>query len=535
MARPSLQAVGQNALGSFQRMTGPQRVTLGLAFAATAIGIFLVARATSSVPMTTLYADLDPEVAAEVTSALDARGVPYELEAGGRLIRVPAAEVHSVRLDLAADDLPSGSGGWEIVENQSVTASATVIDVAIVRAMQDELARTISSIDTVRSANVHLVMPEDDLFADDDRHPSAAILVDTGGETLGPMQVQAIVNLTASAVEGLQADQVSLADETGRVLAAPGGDATTLDLAGDYRFRTRLEFEQSLEGKVEAMLANVVGPGLAIVEVTADLDFDAETVTSEENTAVETADGEQAVSNEILRNELYRDQVPVATEGGELEIELPDEELVDDDGNAEVDEGVIYLDQERQRDALVNRVTTTRQSAPGSISSLSVAVLLDETEVDEARVDEIEGLVGAAVGLNENRGDVMSVTLLPFNDDVRTSLEEAVDEVDTGGGGLDLVALIRTAGTVVVALIVLLLAIRNLSRNPRRRVIESVELNELESGVAAALEAGSTDQADEESHGEPPEQRLQHLIANQTDDVAGVLRSWLNEGEQVPG
>ena len=80
MARPSLQAVGQNALASFQRMTGPQRVTLGLAFAATAIGVFLVARATSAVPMGTLYADLEPDVAAEVTTELDAQGVPYDLE-----------------------------------------------------------------------------------------------------------------------------------------------------------------------------------------------------------------------------------------------------------------------------------------------------------------------------------------------------------------------------------------------------------------------------------------------------------------------
>ncbi|MEL6983505.1 MAG: hypothetical protein AAFO29_13850 [Actinomycetota bacterium] len=98
--------------------------------------------------------------------------------------------------------------------------------------------------------------------------------------------------------------------------------------------------------------------------------------------------------------------------------------------------------------------------------------------------------------------------------------------------------MVRTAGTVVVALLVVLLALRYLARNPRRRVIESVELNELEAGVAAAaaLEAGSADDADddeEEEVGEPPEIRLQHLIANQTDDVAGVLRSWLNETEEV--
>lgn len=533
MARPSLQAVGQNALASFQRMTAAQRVTLGLAFTATAIGVFLLARATGSVPMSTLYADLDPDVAAEVTTALEAQGVPYELTGGGRIIQVPSSDVHQVRLDLAGQDLPGGSGGWEIVESQSVTASATVIDVAITRAMQDELARTIASIDSVRSATVHLVRPEDDLFAEDDTHASASILVDTGGEALGAMQVQAITNLVASAVEGLSTGEVSLADETGRIYTAGGSDpggAMSLDLDGDARFRAKLNYERSLELDLETLLANVVGPGLAIVEVAAELDFDGTTTTTEENRPIQTDDGTQMLIDETTSREFIRDDEPAAVEGGELEIELPDDIIIDDGAN--IDEGVQYVRDDRDANYAVDRVVTTTQSAPGEVASLSVAVLLDETEFDAARVGEIENLVGAAVGLNENRGDALAVTLLPFNETVKETLAEAGAETEVEGGGLDLVALLRTIGTVIIALVVLLLAIRNLSRNPRRRVIESVELNELEAGVQAALEAGTVEGAtddEEEDEAEPPELRLQHLIANQTEDVAGVLRSWLNE------
>ncbi len=531
MARPSVQAVGQNAMASFQRMTGPQRVTLGLAFAATAIGVFLVARATSSVPMGTLYTDLDPDVAGEVTAALDAQGVTYELENGGRVIRVPATEVHQVRLDLAGQDLPGGSGGWAIVENQSMTASAEVIDVAILRANQDELARTISSIDSVRSANVHLVMPEHDLFADDELRPSASVLVDTGSEMLGTMQVQAIVNLVASAVEGLDTMEVTLVDQTGNVLWAGGEGSAALDLEGDARFRARAQFERALETDLENLLTNIVGPGLATVEVTAELDFDAVTTTTEDYQPIEGTDGQMMV-NETTRQEFYRDDAAATEEGGELEIELPDDIIIDDGGEA-VDEGVKYVLDERDANYAVNRVVTTSQNAPGAVTALSVAVLLDENEVDAARLADIETLVGAAVGLNQERGDTLAVTLLPINESVRTAIEDAAAEPELEAGGLDLVALIRTVGAVLIALVVLLLAIRNLARNPRRRVIESVELTELEAGAAAALEAGTVEEEEIDDGTDPPEVRLQHLIANQTDDVAGVLRSWLNEAEEV--
>ncbi len=530
MARPSLQAVGENALASFQRMTGPQRVTLGLAFAATAIGIFLVARATSATPMGTLAADLDPAVAADVTAALDARDVPYELQAGGRVIQVPVDRVHELRLDLVGENVLGNADGWGVLDDQGITASAFDQRVGYQRAMEGELARTISSIDAVRAANVHLVIPESDLFLDDEQMASASVLVDTGGQALSAMQVQAVINLVASSVEGLTPAAVSLADETGRVLAAPGGVSSGLDLEGDARFTARLDFERSLEQKAENLLTNIVGPGLAIVEVAADLDFDASTTTTEERRPIATDDGAQAAIRETTNEEFYRSEVPGAEEGGELEIELPDD--IDLDGDGAVDENVIFVDNERDVEYGFETVTSTSQNAPGAVKDLSVAVLVDDAEIGEDQVAAIEELVGAAVGLNPERGDTLAVTRLPFDESVRASLEEGAVEPEIEAGGLDLVGLIRTAGTVVVALLVVLLALRFLARNPRRRVIESVELNELGTGSAAALEAGSP-LVEEDTTGEPPELRLQHLIANQTDDVAGVLRSWLNEAEEV--
>ncbi len=531
MARPSLQAVGQNAIESFQRMTGPQRVTLGLAFAATAIGVFLVAQVTSSTPMGTLAADLEPDVAADVTAALEARGVPYELMAGGRVIQVPVDQVHDLRLDLVGQDVLGNTDGWTVLDDQGITSSAFDQRVGYQRAMEGELANTISSINAVRSANVHLVIPESDLFLDDEQMASASVLVDTGSQTLSAMQVQAVINLVASSVEGLTPGAVSLADQTGQVLAAPGGASAGLDLVGEANVATRVQFERSLAAKVENLLRNVVGPGFAIVEVSAELDFDTSTQTTESVNPILTDDGEQARVSETVKQEFYRSEIPGAEEGGELEIELPDD--IDIDGDGAVDENVIYVDNERQFDAAFETVVSSTQNAPGAVRDLSVSVLMDDSKIVEDQLAAIETMVGAAVGLDPERGDTLAVNLLPFDESITTALEEAAEDPVIEAGGLDLVGLIRTVGTVVIALLVVLLALRFLARNPRRRVIESVELNELEAGAAAALEAGSTEEEEEENLGEPPEVRLQHLIANQTDDVAGVLRSWLNEAEEV--
>ncbi len=532
MAKPSLQAVGENALDSFQRMTGPQRLTLGLAFAATAIGIFLVARATSSTPMSTLYADLAPDVAAEVTTELNSQGVPYELESGGRIIKVPTDQVHQVRLDLAGQNLPGAQGGYALLDDLSVTSSVLEQQIVVRRALEGELARTISAIDSVRSASVHLVMPEHDLIIDDATHASASVMVDAAGQSLAPMQVQAVVNLVASSVEGLTSDQVTLIDETGRVLAAPGGESTMLDLDNDHRLRTRMQFEETLENDLTTLLANVVGPGLAMVQVSADLDFNSVTTKTEELRPLQSEAGDQLRLTEVSNEQFYREEGAATEEGGELEVELPED--IDIDADGAVDEGVKVVIDEQEMAYAFDEVTTMTETSPGTIASLSVAVMLDEEAVDPTRLDEIETLVGAAVGLNEERGDTLAVALLPMAEAVKTAIEEAANPPEIEAGGLDLVALVRTIGTVIIALVVLLFALRYLARGPRRRVVDAVAAPALVAeGELAELEAVNPHEEEDAELG-PPEERLQQLIANQTEDVAGVLRTWLTEEDEVP-
>jgi flagellar M-ring protein FliF len=361
------------------------------------------------------------------------------------------------------------------------------------------------------------------------------------------MQVQAIVNLVATAVEGLSANQITVTDETGRMHHGPDA-ATSLDAINDRQMRAKFELEHAMERDLEDMLTNLVGVGLAFAEVTVDLDHDMSTVTTEDHLPVTSEDGQQLFRDRTVRSEYFRDQP--AEEGGELYIELPDD--IDTDGDGLVDETVRYYLDDRDERYLYNTVVATTDNAPGEITRLSVAVGVDDEQVDAALLGDLENLVGAAVGFDQERGDTLAVTAIPINADIKAALTaeaeaQAEAEALTATGGMDLVALIRTVGTVLVALLVVILALRSLARGPKREVVESIDLDELERGEAAAeLEAGDDEEENEdeavpaltggdvpedEEGVDPPEVRLESLIANQTDEVAGMLRSWLSDAE----
>ncbi|MEM9652379.1 MAG: flagellar basal-body MS-ring/collar protein FliF [Actinomycetota bacterium] len=564
MAGPDFQAIGRNIIESIQRMTGPQRLTLGLAFFATVMSIFFVASATGGTAMGTLYADLEPETAAAVTTELDSRGISYELMGGGRIINVPADQVHQLRLDMAAMNLPAGSDGWSLLDDMAITATTGDRTIAYQRAMQGELAKTISVIDGVSSATVHLVIPERDILVDDGKQASASVLLVTGSANLSPTQVTAIVNLVASSVEGLSTDQVSVTNDAGQVLAAPGDSSGSLGIESDIQFRASRQFETNLENRLEELLTRIVGIGAAQVTVSAELDYDTTMVTSETHTPIQSEDGTQLLTRDTTRLEEYRGEDVVADEEGELEIELPDETLEGEE--AGFDEAVRYGLDEKDRIYIVDRVVTNAESAPGAIRSLSVAVVLDEAVVDAGRLPEIEQTISAAAGVRADRGDALAVSLLPVDEAVKAALvvqSESAELAGSTGGGLDLVGLLRTVGTVVIAVVALIFGVKYISRGPRRELIETINLDaleagggaggdearaaaELEAGEAAAAEAAALAEAQAEAEAKRveeaaelaeiaagAEEQLQSLIANQTDEVAGVLKQWLNEAEPV--
>ncbi len=535
MAGAGLEVFGGDPVGSVRRMALGQQLMLAGAFVAVAGLVFLVSRMGSSPEMGILYSDLEPQTAAAIVDELESRGVAYELTNGGQVVWVPQDMVANTRLDMSSAGLPNSSDGWSILDSQGITSSEFDQRVGYQRAMEGELASTIAVIDGVSSAKVHLVIPEQDLFVADEVMSSASVLLQMeGSESLSPTQVQAVVNLVASSVEGLASTEVTVTDGSGRLLA--GGDVEGLaGMESDNQLRMTASFEGDLERELSALLNAVVGDGRSVVTVSADLDFDAVVTTQEQFSEPVTADGVTLPRAETTRLEQYDNGADA--EEGDLDIETEILEGPADEGTARTN----YQLDERDVSYALNSIVTSTEKAPGTIRSLSVAVVIDEEVVDAERVAEIETMVSAAVGADEARGDLVAVTLLPFDVSLeeQEELAEAAEAEALAAAAGSPIPLIRTIGSVVIALVVLVFGLMMLRKTSRRKVIDSIDLAELANDERPAL-GGDADGEDGDETAvlsaaelESTEDDLFELIANQPDDIAAVLRQWLTQPEEV--
>lgn len=514
------EALKHRATDIYRDFTAGQRAMVVIAGLGLLVGGYLFMQWAAAPSWAPLYTNLEAEDAAAVTDELDSMGVSYQLADGGSTILVPRQDVYDTRLDLSAEGLPRlGADGWNLIDDQGLTTSEFRQRVDFQRAMEGELARTIAAIDAVSTANVHLVMPEDDLFSGDDVHPSASVLVDTGERPLATSQVQAIVHMVASSVEGLVPEYVTVADTSGRVLSAAGEDG--LDVAaGEQRLAQKAAYESSVARSIQSLLEPITGAGRSRVVVSADLDFSQkESVTESfgepdsapvlsEDTSNETYVN---ANGEIVGGVLGPDAVPVA----------------DGEGGSE------YNREDVTRTFAVDKVTEQVKAAPGSVERLSVAVLVDEAA--GVNTQDIADLVTAGAGLVPARGDSIEVSAMAFGEPEAldltggTSSEEPADDM--------VLTLARIGGVVLLVLIVLLLAYRSARKSSLARYPVAIPLPNAADETASLLAEldDELERADAAAALEPAEparhvvlqSQIGELIDRQPEDVAAVLRTWL--------
>jgi flagellar M-ring protein FliF len=224
-----------NSFTQFLNRLGLARVAAMGVVAVMLLGFFafLVLRA-SSPSMAPLYTGLSLEDSAAITKELQTMNVPFELRGDGDSILVPRDQVASTRMALAGDGLPNrGQVGYEIFDQQNTLgATSFVQNINNVRALEGELARTITSINRIKAARVHLVLPEHALFSREQKNPTASIVLSVRGE-LSAGEIRAVQHLVASAVEGLTPDRVAIVDDSGQLLASGGGEDGTAAVAAE--------------------------------------------------------------------------------------------------------------------------------------------------------------------------------------------------------------------------------------------------------------------------------------------------------------
>ena len=506
----------------------------------------------------TLYVGLETNDLNQISIALSESGVDFEVGTDGKSLRVPAGSTSKARLLLAERGLPnSANAGYELFDNVgSLGLTSFMQEVTRVRALEGEIGRTIQTINGINAARVHIVMPDVGNFRRGAQKPTASVMIRAGSEA-GRKAAASIRNLVASAVPGLDADDVTVLDSTGQMLAS-GEDG------GNGAIGRNLGIVQSVQGEVESNIDKALAPFLGMdnfrSSVTAQLNTDTQQIQ-------ETIfDPESRVERSVrTTKEAQKSQQRQADTAATVEQNIP--QAAPQAGGAGPESSDQSDKKEEQTNYEINQktVATTRNSY--KLEKLSVAVVVNRARVakmvgepaDQAKVDaylaEMQKIVSSAAGLDTARGDVVTVTAMDFMEN------QLLEEAASGPGVMDILSrnmpgIINSLAFLGVAFVIVWLGVRPLLRT----VNADATATQLAAQEEAALElpdfapaAGGTglmegfgsdfgfDSADDmlgmgdDESGfnrrvrEGPERRLTRMVEISEERAAKILRKWAVE------
>lgn len=456
-----VRGVLQRALHALREFTVAQRTLAliglaGLVIASIAVGAWLTQP--QYVP---LYSGLAGADASAIVEQLEAADVSYELVDGGTSILVPQQDVAAQRIAAAAAGLPgSESGGYALLDSMGVTASEFQQSVTYKRALEGELARTLKGLNGVSAASVQLAIPEESVFVEEQAPATAAVFVETvSGRTLSADQILSVQHLVSSSVPGLDASAVSVVDADGTLLSA-----TTQETAG----RAASDYEMDVQARVQAMLDRIVGAGHATVAVSAHIDKESAQRTSETFT---TPDEEGLALQESTTSEVYG---PGANaDGGATGILGPDNIAVPNEAGAGEDG---YSNTTVDRVNAVDKVTEVRTIPAGALVRQSVSIAIDEAAAEGIRPSAIESLVATAAGIDEERGDAVTVEVVTFAVANAETAAAALDAAKAAESQESTQSLIQTGIVAGAIALVVIAGMILLTRSRKRGRAASVDL-----------------------------------------------------------
>lgn len=389
-----------------------------------------------------LYGNLGQQDAAQIAQALDTNGIPYKLEGSGT-ITVPADRVHDARLKLAGQGLPEGDGGFSVMSKDPGFGVSQFMEGARYQhALETELARTITNLQAVEGARVHLALPRQSAFVRDRRRPSASVFLQMKpGRRLESEQVTAIINLVASSIPELEAGQVTVVDQQGRLLSSPNGTNTEV-AEREKQMEIARELEDRYTQRVQQLLAPLVGSDRVRAQVVADVEMSTTEEAREQYRPESQIVRSEQMSEESSRNGSGPQGVP-----GALTNQPPQPGTALPPGtnsapaqaqaapaNANGAAGVSPPDntsKQATRNYEIDRTVAYTKSPAGRLKRLTVAVLVDnlrataedgtvnETAITPEQIENMTRLVKDAIGFNEQRGDSVSVVNQSFRGETK--------------------------------------------------------------------------------------------------------------------
>ncbi|ALE93452.1 flagellar M-ring protein FliF [Arthrobacter alpinus] len=449
------------ASGTLKGFSMAQRTLAVIGIAVLVLGTVALASWLSKPTYSPLFSGVAAADASAIVAQLKTDNVPYQLSNGGSTILVPDANVYEERLKSASAGLPAATtGGYSLLDTMGVTSSEFQQNVTYKRAMEGELAKTIMAMKGVQNASVKLAIPEKTVFTSTKSDPTASVFVETGGSAaMSAGQIEAVVHLVSSAVDGLTPANVSVVDAKGTVLSAAGSAAA----GGADKQRT--EYENRVGAAVQSMLDRVVGPGKSTVSLTAAMDESSSQVLKESFVAPEGAPALNESSESIKST---------SGTGAGAGVLGPD--------NIAVPNGAATGGNSESTNVTKNNAvdkTTANTSIPaGTLQKQSLAVAVDTDAAKAVDAATLTDMVVAAAGIDRARGDVVTLKVMPFS---TATADEAKSALDAAKADANAAATAKTWQTILyaaLAVLLLLLILVLYARKNRRQVRELVDLGE---------------------------------------------------------
>ncbi|VAV85206.1 Flagellar M-ring protein FliF [hydrothermal vent metagenome] len=498
----------------------------------------------------TLFGGLSDEDISAVVENLDSRKVPYKILGGA--VKVPDNLLYETRIALAGEGLPrGGSVGFEIFDESSFGVTQFVQKINYMRAMQGELARTISQIQAVEGARVHLAVPEKGVFLDDIEKGRASIVLKLrGGGTLTPSQVQGIVHLTASAVDGLLPGDVTVVDTTGRMWTnAANESAVPMGLTA-AQFEYKRGLEKDMEKRIQSMLEKTIGVGKVVARVSTEM------VTTHVERTEETYDPD----GQVVRSE-HRTKEKIS--GGRQSSGVPGV-LSNVPGGTGAQAGGLASSSQKQDEVInyeISKVISRVVEPIGKIEKLSVSVLIDgnyeevigelpedapedaeppvtqkyiERSSDE--IQRLEGVVKAIIGFSEIRGDIITIESVPF---------KSSSMVDVGGAmvGADSIipafiapyinTIIKSGVSGIIALFVILFILKPVIKRltEETKALSTIDQIGASAAMAPGGEEGTPEYEKQRAANQGETERIKDAVRKNPRQAAMILKGWMQDNK----
>ncbi len=379
-----------------------------------------------------LFRGLPDNDKSAVMQALQSANIPYQVDETSGTLTVSNEDYHAAKIELAGQGLPrTAPSGDTVMSSMPMGASRAVESEKLRTAREMDLARSIEALDNVISARVHLAVEQPSIFLRDRNEPAASVILQLSGATkLDERQTTAILNLVASSVPGLDASNVSVIDQNGRLLSSRDDENSKNN---DTQLKIKAAIEDRYRQSLASLLTPIVGPGNFVAEVTADVNFDEKQATSE----IYPADGSVLRSEQGMRSEEPVGGPQVGGIPGALANRPPAAAEFEDQPGGEEEQGAQQTEprktsEEYQRNFELAREIAITNQATGQVSRLSVAVAIDDKALKDTKspkeIQEIEKLVKGTIGFNAERGDQIAVSARQFRPVTEKEAEEAFYE-----------------------------------------------------------------------------------------------------------